>query len=171
MTSVQIAQLLQERFPGKILHALPDDKHPRIELNAADWPPIAELMRNEPSLQFDWLACLSAIDYIAENQFALVYDLMSFDLKHTFAVKVFIPRDNPKIASCAHLWRAADWHEREAYDMMGIVFDNHPDFRRILLPDDWVGFPLRKDYVFPKEYDGIPGSVEMDWKQKPDYPA
>ena len=72
--------------------------------------------------------------------------------------------------SVVRFWPAADWHEREAYDMFGIVFDGHPDLRRILCADDWEGFPLRKDYVFPREYHGIPASVELDWQQQPDYP-
>ena len=88
----------------------------------------------------------------------------------TTPIKVFCPRDNPSVPSVADLWPAADWHEREAYDMFGIVFDGHPDLRRILCADDWEGFPLRKDYVFPREYHGIPASVELDWQQQPDYP-
>ena len=92
------------------------------------------------------------------------------DHRHTFAVKVYCPRDAASIPSVADLWPAADWHEREAFDMFGIDFPGHPDLRRILCADDWEGFPLRKDYVFPREYHGIPGSVELDWQQQPNYP-
>ena len=86
-------------------------------------------------------------------------------------IKVKVPRDNPHVASVADVWPTADWHEREAYDLMGIVFDGHPDSvedsdgrhpRRILCPDDWVGHPLRKDYVFPMEYHGIPAVTEYE---------
>lgn len=171
MTPQQIAQLLQEQFGERITAALPADKHPRVHTTAEHWRPIAEFLRRDPRLQLDWLACLSAVDYVADGQFCVVYDLYSYDLKHTFAVKVYLPRtDDAHVASVADLWPAADWHEREAYDMFGIVFDGHPDLRRILLADDWEGFPLRKDYVFPREYHGIPASVELDWQQKPDYP-
>ena len=96
--------------------------------------------------------------------------LYSTTAEHGFAVKVYTDRANPHIASVMDIWPAADWHEREAFDMMGIIFDGHGDLRRILLPEDWVGYPLRKDYVFPREYHGIPGSYEMDWQQQPDYP-
>lgn len=170
MTSRQIIDLLHTKFAGKILADFPEDKHPRIHIDVKEWRPIAELLRHEPSLQFDWLANLSGVDYVADDQMAVVYDLWSFDLHHTFAVKVFCPRDHPHVPTVVDLWAAADWNEREAYDMYGIVFDGHPDLRRILCADDWEGYPLRKDYVFPREYHGIPASVELDWQQQADYP-
>lgn len=170
MTTQQITAKLSEKFGPKILAALSDDKHPRIHVNAEDWRAIAEFLIGDASLQFDWLQCLSGVDYVADDKFAVVYDLWSFNHKHSIAVKVFCSRQNPHIASVVDLWPAADWHEREAFDMFGIIFDGHPDLRRILCADDWEGFPLRKDYVFPREYHGIPGSVELDWQQKPDYP-
>lgn len=170
MTSAENVQLLQTQFGPKILAAFGDDKHPRIHIAADDIRPVAEFMLRDPRLKLDWLQCLSGVDYVADGKFAIVYDLWSFDLGHVFALKASIPRDNPHIATVADLWPAADWHEREAFDMFGIIFDGHTDLRRILCPDDWEGFPLRKDYVFPREYQGIPASVELDWQQKPDYP-
>jgi NADH:ubiquinone oxidoreductase subunit C len=68
---------------------------------------------------------------------------------------VDLDRENPRVASVAGLWPAAEWHERESFDMMGIVYESHPYLRRILLPEDWAGYPLRKDYVAPKEYNGL----------------
>ena len=170
MTSIQIATLLQQQFGEKILAALPQDKHPRVHIDAGDLRAVAEFVLREPSLKLDWLQNLSGVDYVADDKMCVVYDLWSFDLRHSFAIKAYCPRDNPHVPSVADLWPAADWHEREAYDMFGIIFDGHPDLRRILCADDWEGYPLRKDYVFPREYHGIPASVELDWQQKPDYP-
>jgi len=170
MTSQQIAEHLTAKFGAQIRQALPEDRHPRIHVNAEHWRALAEHLRNDPALHFDWLANLSGVDYVADEMMCVVYDLWSFDLRHSFAVKVYTPRADPHVPSVTDLWRAADWNEREAYDMFGIIFDGHPDLRRILCADDWVGWPLRKDYVFPREYHGIPGSVELDWQQQPDYP-
>jgi NADH-quinone oxidoreductase subunit C len=171
MTSQQIAAALTDRFGDQIVASFPHEKHPRIHLNAEHWREIAEFLLNDPALRLDWLASLSGVDYVADGQMCCVYDLYSFELRHRFAIKVFTPRASPSIPSVADFWPAADWQEREVYDMLGIDFPGHPDLRRILLADDWEGFPLRKDYVFPREYHGIPGSVELDWQQQPDYPG
>lgn len=170
MNPTQIATLLVSKFGPAITASLPEDKHPRVHTTAKDWRRIAEFLRNDPALAFDFLQCLTAIDYVADNQLCAAYDLYSTEHEHVFAVKVYMDRDNPHVDSVCDLWPAADWHEREAFDLMGIVFDGHPDLRRILLPEDWEGHPLRKDYIFPREYHGIPGSYELDWQQKPDYP-
>ena len=171
MTPQQIVARLHEKFAGKITAALPDDKHPRVHIDASNWREIAEFVIRAPALKLDWLANLSGVDYVADNKMCCVYDLWSFDHRHSIAIKVFTPRDTPSIPSVTDLWSAADWHEREAFDMFGIDFPGHPDLRRILCADDWEGFPLRKDYQFPREYHGIPGSVELDWQHKPDYPG
>lgn len=171
MSPTEIAHRLQEKFGVALLKSMPEDKHPRVHVAVEHWRAVAEFLRHDAALQFDWLACLSAVDYVADNQFCVVYDLTSFDLGHTFAVKVYAPRsEDAHFPSVRDLWPAAEWHEREAFDLMGIYFENHPDLRRILMADDWEGHPLRKDYVFPREYHGIPASVELDWQQKPDYP-
>jgi NADH-quinone oxidoreductase subunit C len=170
LTPRQIVDTLNEKFGGKILAAFADDKHPRVHVDGKNLREVAEFLRRDPRMQFDWLANLSGVDYVADDKMAVVYDLWSFDLHHTFAVKAFCPRENPSIPSVVDLWAAADWNEREAYDMYGIHFEGHPDLRRILCADDWEGFPLRKDYVFPREYHGIPASVELDWQQQPEYP-
>jgi NADH-quinone oxidoreductase subunit C len=170
MDCTQIVARITEKFGPAILASFPQDKHPRVHVAAEHWRALAEFLRHDPALHFDWLSCLTAVDYVAENKLAVVYDLYSTTAEHWFAVKVYTDRANPHVPSVMDIWPAADWHEREAFDMMGITFDGHNDLRRILLPEDWVGFPLRKDYVFPREYHGIPGSYEMDWQQQPDYP-
>ena len=170
MTPQEIARSVQDRFGDKVIAAFPDDKHPRVHVNAEHWLPVAEFLLRDPGLKLDWLACHSGVDYVADNKMCCVHDLWSFEHRHRFAVKVFCPRADPHMPSVAHLWPAADWHEREAFDLLGIVFDGHPDLRRILCADDWEGYPLRKDYVFPREYHGIPASVELDWQQQPEYP-
>ncbi|MEE9212639.1 MAG: NADH-quinone oxidoreductase subunit C [Phycisphaeraceae bacterium] len=171
MTPTEIARKLTERFDDAITASLPEDKHPRVHTTARYWRLIAEFLRFDRDLAFDWLGCLSAVDYVADNQLCVVYDLRSTRHGHWFTVKAYMDRKDPKIASVMDLWPAADWHEREAYDLMGIIFQGHADLRRILCPEDWVGHPLRKDYVFPRQYHGIPGTTELDWQQKPDYPA
>jgi NADH-quinone oxidoreductase subunit C len=170
MTAEQIVQAITDKFEAKIIASFPNDKHPRVHVNAENWRELAQFILHEPSIKLDWLANLSGVDYVADAKMCVVYDLYSFDHRHTLAIKVYTPRDKPAVPSVCDLWRAADWHEREAYDMFGIDFPGHPDLRRILCADDWEGFPLRKDYVFPREYHGIPASVELDWQQQPDYP-
>ncbi len=170
MTPQQITQGIKDRFGDRILASFPEDKHPRVHIDAKDWRELAQFLLTDPAIKLDWLANLSGVDYVADEKMCVVYDLYSFDHKHVFAVKVYTPRANPSVPSVADYWPAADWHEREAYDMFGIDFPGHPDLRRILCADDWEGFPLRKDYVFPREYHGIPASVELDWQQQPDYP-
>ncbi len=94
---------------------------------------------------FDYLMNLAAVDY--KDTFAVVYDLYSFKTGKKISLKAFLAKEDPSVPSLSRILPAANWHEREAYDLMGINFTGHPDLRRILLPDDWVGHPLRKDYI------------------------
>ena len=112
-----------------------------------------ELLRDDARFAMDYLRCLSGVD--REDRLEVVYHLVSLSKKHTVALKVYLDRDDPRVASVSAVWHTADWHERETYDLFGIRFLGHPDLRRILLPDDWVGYPLRKDYEPPAEYHGI----------------
>jgi NADH-quinone oxidoreductase subunit C len=111
-------------------------------------------LRDEENLQFESLSCLSGVDYDKDN-LAVVYHLYSFVLNHKICLKVIVPKTKPEVISVTDVWATADWHEREAFDLFGIVFLNHPDLRRILLPDDWEGFPLRKDYKVQEFYNGM----------------
>ena len=114
---------------------------------------VAALLKSDPDLSFDSLQCLSAVDY--KEHIEVVYHLFSMRHRHKFVLKVHLPRESPRVPSVEGVWRGANWHEREAYDMMGIVFDGHSDLRRILCPDDWEGWPLRKDYEQPEFYNGM----------------
>jgi NADH-quinone oxidoreductase subunit C len=163
----EIIQLLTNHFGPAILAAFAEDRHPRVHVDAEHWLEIAAYCKAEPRLALDWLACASGMDYVADGKLAMVFDLWSFSHRHHFAVKVYCPRDVAVMPSVAGVWAAANWHEREAFDLFGIHFTGHPDLRRILLSDDWVGFPLRKDYVFPSEYHGIPGTVNYDFQSGP----
>ena len=118
---------------------------------------VATFCRNERDLSFDNLMCLSAVDYPKETppRMEVVYHLLSYTHGHVFALKVHLPREEPRMPTVEAVWRVANWHEREAYDMFGIAFTGHSDLRRILLPDDWIGHPLRKDWVDPDFYNGM----------------
>ncbi len=164
----EIAARLTARFGSLILEVFDQDKHPRVHIEAGAWRDVAEYLKGDHDLAFDWLSCLGGVDYVADEKMAVVIDLLSTGHGHRFAVKVYVPRQQPRLPSVADLWPAANWHERETWDLLGIEFENHPDLRRILMADDWHGYPLRKDYVFPRSVNGIPGSVELDWQQKPD---
>jgi NADH-quinone oxidoreductase subunit C len=99
---------------------------------------------------------LSGVDEIKDGLLSVYYHLESTKLKHKITLKVSTDRNNPEVPSVIEVWKGADWHEREAYDMFGIIFLNHPDLRRILMPYDWdAGFPLRKDYENPEFYQGM----------------
>jgi NADH-quinone oxidoreductase subunit C len=171
VTPRQIAQRIRDELGLAPRDEPLQTKHPRIDVEGADWRRLAEFLYRDAELSFDWLACITAIDYVAADELAACYELRSTRHGHWFAVKAFVPRSEPRLASVTDIWPAADWHEREAWDLMGIVFEGHPDPRRILLPEDWQGHPLRKDYVFPREYHGIPATTELDWSQKTDFPA
>lgn len=112
--------------------------------------------RDDPQLRFEILADLSATDPAAADANLWVnYNLLSLRHRHRLAIKGILPKAAASLPSVAVVYRAAQWHERESGEMFGIEYRGHPDPRNILLPDDWVGFPLRKDYEFPKEYHGI----------------
>jgi NADH/F420H2 dehydrogenase subunit C len=106
-------------------------------------------LRHLPETNFDYLFCLTGVDYPPDHMM-VVYHLASTQLRHQIVVKSHIPtRENPETDTVCDIWRTAEFHEREVYDLFGITFRHHPDLRRLLLTDDWVGHPLRKDYTDP----------------------
>ena len=115
-----------------------------IMIAPEDWLHVANQLRYTPGLDFDFLFCLTCIDW--KTHFTMVYHLRSTVHQHTMVVKARMEREHPEIESVSHIWRTAEFHEREVYDLFGIKFLHHPDLRRLLLTDDWIGYPLRKDY-------------------------
>lgn len=109
------------------------------------------------SYGFNYLQCQSGIDLGPGQELVSMYHLVkvadNVDKPEEVRVKVFLPRDNPKVSSVYWIWRTADWQERETYDMFGIIYEGHPNLKRLLMPEDWVGYPLRKDYISPDFYE------------------
>jgi len=175
MTSADIIQTLETQLGPKIKSKKLDAIDPFVVVEPADLVEVCRFLRDDPRLRFELLSCISGVDYLEpdpkklakagfEPHTEVVYHLQSFTHRHRIVVKLVLPRwkDNkpgelPEVPSVTSLWQAADWHEREVYDLSGIWFTGHPDLRRILLSEDWEGHPLRKDYEFPLEYHGIRG--------------
>lgn len=121
---------------------------PTINIESTEWRRLAEQLKNDPELAFDYLFCITGVDW--KTHLTMVYHLSSTIHRHTIVVKAKIAdRNNAAIESVYNIWATAELNEREAYDLFGINFTNHPDLRRLFLTDDWVGYPLRKDYEDP----------------------
>jgi NADH-quinone oxidoreductase subunit C len=154
-TPEDIIHLLNDHKPGILVDSSTSGMHPHVRIKPEDLTRVCCFLRDEPALHFDLLRCITAVDRPEQNAVELVYELMSIPFTHSFAVKTMLDRTAPEIETVSSIWPAADWHEREAFDLMGVRFVHHPDLRRILMPDDWTGHPLRKDYEDPFEYHGL----------------
>ena len=147
MAPETILKKLEERFPGKITpqreSAVIDREHVR---------PILAYLKSDPELDFNVLTDVTVVDHLQLElpeigaRFTAVYQLYSLEQNHRFRVKARVPEDDPVAPSVVDLWQSALWGEREAHDMYGVEFDGNPDLRRLLMPEDFPGFPLRKDY-------------------------
>ena len=109
---------------------------------------ICRVLRDEAPFHLDYCSFVSAIDWPSDGMFEVIYHLFSMSARHEMLLKVRVSRDAARVPSVTGIWGGANWHEREAYDLFGIVFDGHPDLRRIMMTEDWSGHPLRKDYVY-----------------------
>jgi len=141
-------ETLKARILGIVPEAQPEENKQYLTLvvPASQMHGLGEKLKNTPELSFDFLFCLSGVDY--GKELAVVYHLNSTVHKHTVVLKVKTgDRANPGFDTVCDIWRTAEFHERETYDMFGIKFNNHPDLRRIFLDEEWKGYPLRKDYV------------------------
>jgi NADH-quinone oxidoreductase subunit C len=175
MNFAEITALLDQQFGGRIKEKKADALDPFVVVAPGDLVEVCRFLRDDPRLKFELLNCISGVDYLEPDpkkapkagfdpHVEVVYHFQSFTHRHRFALKIILPRwkDNkpgelPELPSVSGIWQTADWHEREVYDLSGVWFTGHPDLRRILLSEDWIGHPLRKDYEFPLEYHGIRG--------------
>ncbi|HTU91904.1 MAG TPA: NADH-quinone oxidoreductase subunit C [Gemmataceae bacterium] len=175
MTPADVSALLEQQFSSRIKSKNLEVIDPFVVVDAADLLDVCRFLKEDGSLHFDMLNCISGVDYLELDpkkapkagfnpHIEVVYHLTSFRHRHRFVVKVILPRwkndkpgELPEVPSVTSLWPTANWHEREVYDLSGVWFSDHPELTRILLADDWVGHPLRKDYEYPLEYHGIRG--------------
>ena len=174
MSPAEIVGLLEEKFGERIKSKNLQALDPFVVVEPHDLLEVCRFLKEDERLRFDVLNCISGVDYLEpdpkkapkagfEPHLEVVYHLSSFTYPgRRFTLKVVLPRwkddrpgELPELPTLTGVWRTADWQEREVYDLVGVRFLGHPDPRRILLADDWVGHPLRKDYEFPLEYHGI----------------
>ena len=159
MTFEDINLLLIEKFgPDVIAGEETGGLQPALLINPYLIAKVCYELRNNPNTYFDFLSGISGVDY--GNRFGVVYHLASIPYQTQLTLKISKENNRifdelPSFPSVTSVYRTADWHERETYDLLGIFFEGHPDLRRILLPDDWEGFPLRKDYKAAEFYKGI----------------
>ncbi len=117
---------------------------------------LCKTLHTNPSCYFDMLSCITGVDNGPDaGTMEVIYHLYSIPFNQSLGLKVILARENPELESISAVWKSANWLEREVYDMFGIIFNNHPDLRRILMPADWKGFPLRKDYKHEEYYRGV----------------
>jgi len=152
-TNEHIAELLIQQFPDDINKELSSNKH--IQIQPKNWLVISKYLRDDPACLFDSLQCITGVDLGEESDLEVRYNLHSMTHRHAVEIRISCPRNKAKVPSVESIWRIGDWFERETYDMYGIEFEGHRDLKRILLPDDWEGWPLRKDYEVQETYHGI----------------
>lgn len=158
MEPLEIADKLKERFPEEISDVSEFRGQVSVSVKKNRIVEICRYLHSDPSLHFDFLSDLCGVDYLGRKpRFEVVYNLYSIKHRHRIRLKAGVPEEDTDIDSVTPVWIGADWHERETFDMYGIHFKGHPDLRRILMPDDWEGYPQRKDYPLKgpeKEYAG-----------------
>lgn len=171
MEIAAIVEKLTQAFGPRVTGSNVEAIDPWVVVAAEDLPEVCRFLRDDPALRFQMLQCITAVDYLqtdpkrkieGEPRIEVLYHLSSLAHRHRLVVKVILPRwkdgaagQLPEVPTITGVWPAANWHEREVYDLSGVFFVGHPDLRRILCPEDWEGHPLRKDYQMPIEYHGI----------------
>jgi NADH-quinone oxidoreductase subunit C len=155
MIAQEIHETLKGTFGDAILEAKVDGVlDPWIRVAPDRVRDISLFLRDDGRMLFDSLMLLTGMDY-TKGRLGVVYHLYSMKWNHRIVLKTEVTVDQPHVQSTEAIWKTANWQEREAFDMIGLVFDGHPDLRRILMPDDWDGFPLRKDFQVPEFYNGM----------------
>lgn len=173
MTFLEIIDQLKGRFPAEAFVQVEENiAQPVLSLQKEHLLSVCEYLHETEGLYFDTLSCLTGLDNgPAKDSLEVIYHLYSIPYGHSLVLKVKLPRTRteenaasfvefeghflPTVPTLSSIWRTANWHEREAFDLVGIWFEGHPDLRRILLPADWQGHPLRKDYSNLETYHGI----------------
>jgi NADH-quinone oxidoreductase subunit C len=161
MNFEEIKSIILNQF-GESIFSVHNQKtsQPELQINADALIDVCTFLANDERLFFDYLSCITCIDNYLENQtMEVLYHIISIPYQHSIVLRVVL-KPQPEtgiisIPSVSKIWKTANWHEREGYDLVGIYFEDHPDLRRILLPNDWLGFPLRKDYKEQEFYHGI----------------
>ncbi len=161
MTFDEIKNSVANKFPDAIL-GIDENATPKALIIAKEQLlEVSTYLYQDENMYFDMLSCLTGIDNgVESNTMEVVYNLYSIPFEHALMLKVELIREKPVIHSVSDIWKTANWHEREAYDLLGITFEGHPDLRRILLPADWEGHPLKKDYEHQEKYRGIKVAYE-----------
>lgn len=158
MEPIEIADRLKDKFQIEVSEVKTFRDQVLVSVKRERISDICRFLHEDPDISMDFLADLCGVDYPGRKfRFEVVYNLYSLKYRHRLIVKALIPEDDPSVDSVVAIWNGANWHEREACDMYGIVFHGHPDLRRILMPEDWEGYPLRKDY---------PLKGQSDWEFK-----
>jgi len=160
MTTSEIHQRLQAQF-GEAVGPLSEPKvDPFAFVKPDRLVEVCRFLKDTPGLEIDFCEDLTAVDWPKRDAIEVVYHLYSYKYRHGIVLKVEASRAAPTVPSVEGVWKAANWMEREVYDLFGVTFSGHPDLRRVMLPDDWVGHPLRKDYQEAGGFHGIPNLRE-----------
>jgi NADH-quinone oxidoreductase subunit C len=154
MKPEEIAAILADKFGEKIIESKLGVLSPWTVVDPGAIVEVSRFLKSDSTLLMDHLELLGGVDF--KDRIEVVYVVNSMSHHHRYTLKCRLPREEPKIQTVESIWPVANWHERETYDMFGVVFEGHSDLRRILCPDDWEGFPLRKDYKFPTRYRDMP---------------
>ncbi len=173
ITVSDVAEKLKAKFGASVVKKVAQEHKgdPFIVVDDKKLFDVIQFLRDDSRYSYTNLETVSAVDYPArkavpasegveaqpaqEGRVEVIYILLSYTSKHQLVIKAALDRDQPEVDSLCELYRCANWYERECYDLVGVTFKKHPYLKRVLLPEDWVGHPLRKDYIFPEEYNGM----------------